>query len=276
MKFKRFLYSLFCLSLVFILSGCLATTNQFVDLKDEIYQLQLKLNEVQKNQADLSSKMDTLTTSMDSLISKLDETTNSMSNLGSRLDDVESNLSRKMNRFAEPVCPAPVKVSTVTASAPQQPAATPAPAAPAPASEPAPAMELDSSSSGIAPSRIYQLAYSDFSKGKYELAAAGFVSYLNDYSKGELADEAHYYLGESYYGEGKWSEAQAEFDATLKNFPKSGLVPAARLKKALCLEQMSNTKDMLTILKALVKDFPDSPEANTAKEKLNTYRNNDK
>ncbi|MCB4792055.1 MAG: tetratricopeptide repeat protein [Elusimicrobia bacterium] len=257
MKFFRIIYPFLFLLSSFLLSGCIATTNQYVDLKDEIYQLQLKLNEVQKNQADLSSKMDTLNSSMDALTSKLDETTNSMSVLGQRLDDVESNLSRKMNKLSEPVYHQPVKVSTSAAAAPAPPAPV-----------------ISDNSSGPVPSKLYQLAYSDFSKGKYELAIEGFVSYLSENPKGELADQAEYYLGESNYALGKWDEALSEFGAVETDFPKSELIPASRLKKALCFEQKSKIKEMKELLGSIIKDFPNSPESFTAKEKLYTYRNN--
>lgn len=210
-------------------SGCIATSREYVDLKDEIYQLQLKLNEVQKNQADLSAKMDTLTVSMDALNAELVETQNSMSLLGQRLEDVESNLTRRINNVSD------------TGS---------------------------SSSASPAPSKVYQLAYSDFSRGKYELAMVGFKSYLEEYPNGELSDQAQYYLGECYYSQGKWQEASDEFELVEKKYNNPRSVPAARLKRALSLEQLDKKEEAKKVLEDLIKDFPNSPESYTAKDKL--------
>src|SRR3989339_784475 len=175
--------------LSFFLSGCVATSQEMGDLREDIYQLQLKLNEVQRNQADIASKMDTFGTNMKSL----------------SLDDLESNLSQSMNKLSQQLSGSALSV-------------------------PPP------------PSEVYRIAYSDFSKGKYELAVTGFRTYLEKYPQGELADQAQYYIGECYYSQSDWNKALEEFDAVEKNFPRSNLIPAARLKYALSLEQKGETQ----------------------------------
>ena len=222
-----------CAVLVLPLSGCLATSQEMVDLHDDIHELQLKLNEVQRNQADLSVKMDNLNSQLGPLSSKLEETQNRMSLLGQRLDDVESNMSQRMNKLSEQMSGAALAV-------------------------PPP------------PSEIYRLAYSDFSSGKYDVAITGFKAYLEKYPQGELAGQAQYYMGECYYSQSAWQNACDQFDLVEKNFPKSDLVPASRLKKALSLELLGKVKESRDLLNALVKDYPNSPESATAREKLGT------
>ncbi len=217
--------------LSFFLSGCVATSQEMGDLREDIYQLQLKLNEVQRNQADIASKMDTFGTNMKSLSLELGDTQNRMSLLGQRLDDLESNLSQSMNKLSQQLSGSALSV-------------------------PPP------------PSEVYRIAYSDFSKGKYELAVTGFRTYLEKYPQGELADQAQYYIGECYYSQSDWNKALEEFDAVEKNFPRSNLIPAARLKYALSLEQKGETQESRKVLQALVNDFPNSPESFTAQEKL--------
>lgn len=215
-----------------ILSGCVATSKEMADLRDDIYQLQLKLNEMQKNQADLSSKMDSVSTKMTGLNSQLEDNQNRMSLLGQRLDDVDSNMSQRMSKLSEQL-----SGQALTASPP--------------------------------PSEIYKLAYGDFSRGKYDLAVAGFSTYLDKFPSGELAPQAQYYLGECYYAQNEWAKAAAQFALVEKNYPRNGSVPAARLKTALALEQAGKASESKKILQKLVKEFPDSPEAATAAEKLN-------
>ena len=221
-----------CGAAVVSLSGCLATSDEMMGLRDDIHELQLKLNEVQRNQADLSVKMDSLTTQLGPLSSQLQETQNRMSLLGQRLDDVESNMSSRMNKLSE-------QLSGTALTVPPP------------------------------PSEMYRLAYSDFSSGKYDIAKVGFKSYLDKYPAGELANLAQYYLGECYYSQSSWQSAYEQFDLVEKNYPKSDQVTAARLKKALCLELLGKVKESRELLKNLVKDFPNSAEATTAREKLN-------
>ena len=230
---NRLLIPALCCAFAFSLSGCLATSDEMLDLHDDIHELQLKLNELQRNQADLSVKMDNLGSQLGPLNSHLEETQNRMSLLGQRLDDVESNMSQRMNKLSEQM--------SGTALSVQPP-----------------------------PSEIYRLAYSDFSSGKYDIAIVGFKSYLDKYPQGELASRAQYYLGECYYSQSAWQNAFDQFDMVEKNYPKSDSVPAARLKKALCLELLGKVKESHDLLGTLVKDFPNSPESATAREKLGT------
>ncbi|MFH1367681.1 MAG: tol-pal system protein YbgF [Elusimicrobiota bacterium] len=213
------------------LTGCVATTNEIADLRDDIYQLQLKLNDMQKNQADLSVKMDAVSGKMSALNSELEDNQNRMSVLGTRLDDVDSNLSQKMNKLSEQM-----SGQALTVSPP--------------------------------PSEIYKLAYGDFSRGKYDLSITGFRAYLDKFPSGELASQAQYYLGECYYAQNNWEKAAQEFGSVEKKYPKSGVVPAARLKNALALGQSGKAGESRAMLETLIKDFPESPEAYSAKEKI--------
>ena len=223
-----FLCSLACLP---FLSGCIATSREITDLRDDIYQLQLKLNDMQRNQADISAKMDGLSTTMKGLNSELGDTQNRMSLLGQRMDDVESNLSQRMGKLSEQLSGSAMKVAPP-------------------------------------PSEIYKLAYSDFSRGKYDLALVGFKSYLGKYPKGELADQAQYYIGECYYSKSEWENALEEFDAMEKNYGNSTLVPSSRLKQALCLEQLGKLDDAQKLFETILNEFPESPESFTAREKI--------
>ncbi|MCX5779065.1 MAG: outer membrane protein assembly factor BamD [Elusimicrobia bacterium] len=217
------------------LSGCIATSKEMIDLRDDIAQLQVKLTEVQRNQADLSLKMDTMNGSMGVLTSALQETQNHMSLLSQRLDDVEANISQRVGKLSDQSAPPSV----------------------------ASRMGLEPT-----PSDLYRMAYSDFSRGKYDVAITGFKSYLEKYSKGELAPQAQYYLGESYYSRSEWQNALDQYECVEKLFPRSEVVSPTRLKKAQCLELLGKKGESGDMFKSIIKDFPGSQEAIIAQEKL--------
>ncbi|MHB9155250.1 MAG: tol-pal system protein YbgF [Endomicrobiales bacterium] len=221
------------------ISGCVATSGEIGGLRDDIHELQLKLNELHRNQADLSSKMDNLGSTMGPLTSQLTETQNRMSLLGQRLDDLESNLGQRMSKLTEHLSDSSLSVSPP-------------------------------------PSEVYRIAYSDFSRGKYDLAIVGFKSYLDKYPQGELGGQAQYYLGECYYSQNKWDTALAQFEKVEKSYPYGESVPAARLKRALCLELLGRGKEGRELLRAVVKDYPNTTEAFTAQEKLKSYQTDGK
>ncbi len=127
------------------------------------------------------------------------------------------------------------------------------------------------------PSEMYETAYNDFLLGKYELAIFGFKSFLKQYKNHDLAVQAQYYIAESLYSQDKWSEAYTEYEKVEKEFPDNNeYVSSSRLKRALCLELLGQKQNSLVILQSILQDYPRSPEAFTAKEKIKQYSNDTK
>ncbi len=127
------------------------------------------------------------------------------------------------------------------------------------------------------PSEIYETAYNDFLHGKYELSIFGFKSFLKQYKTHDLAAQAQYYIAESLYSQENWPDAYTEYEKVEKFYSDNReFVPAARLKMALCLELLGQQQNSLAILQSILKDYPRSAEAFTAKEKIKQYTNNDK
>jgi tol-pal system protein YbgF len=131
----------------------------------------------------------------------------------------------------------------------------------------------DSSKSMQLPSQMYENAYNDFLLGKYEVAIVGFKSLLKQYKDHDLAEQAQYYIGESLYSQTKYSEAYEEYKKVEENYSSSKLIPASRLKMALCLELLNKKNDAVIILQTILTDYPKTAEAFTAKEKIKIYTN---
>ena len=131
----------------------------------------------------------------------------------------------------------------------------------------------DSSKNMQLPSKMYENAYNDFLLSKYEVAIVGFKSFLKQYKDHDLAEQAQYYIGESLYSQEKYSEAYEEYKKVEEEYSKSKLVPAARLKMALCLELLNRKNDAVIILQTILTDYPKTAEAFTAKEKIKICTN---
>ncbi|MCR4662309.1 MAG: tetratricopeptide repeat protein [Endomicrobiaceae bacterium] len=126
------------------------------------------------------------------------------------------------------------------------------------------------------PSKLYENAYNDFLLGKYEVAVMGFQSFLKQYKDHDLAVQAQYYIAESMYSQGKFKEAYEEYKKVGDLYSNSEFLSAARLKMALCLEQLGRKDDSVVVLQSIIKDYPKSAEAFTAKEKIKIYTNDKK
>jgi tol-pal system protein YbgF len=218
--------------LAFVMSCApIATTQDTAQVRSDFAALQVKFNELQKNQADLYSRSDSSLVTIDSLNAQIQDLQRKISVSNQKVQDLEVMLKNK---------------------------------------------QLDPSATSVKglPSDMFQAAYSDFSVGRYELAIAGFESFLAQYASNELAPQAQYYLAESYYAQKKYEKALAEYKKTAKNYPRSkDIVVAANLKTALTYEALGNKQEAIDMYGQILKNYPQSSESLTAREKIRNYKN---
>src|SRR5262249_52508994 len=60
--------------------------------------------------------------------------------------------------------------------------------------------------------QLFAAAYSDYSRGNFDLAISEFKQYVEIYPTSELADNAQYWIGEILYAQKKLPEAAAAFE----------------------------------------------------------------
>ena len=125
----------------------------------------------------------------------------------------------------------------------------------------------------VAPSTLYQNAYNDFLMRKYDVALSGFRSFIKKYPEQDLAPQAQYYIAESLYLKDNFSNAYEEYEKVGKNYPSCEFVVPSKLKMAICLEELNKKNDAMLILESIVLNYPNTPEAFTAKEKIKVYTN---
>ncbi|MBI4397088.1 MAG: tetratricopeptide repeat protein [Elusimicrobia bacterium] len=228
------------------LSGCLATQQEIEDLRVDIARLQSTLaksqtgqvesqKSLQGNQADLMSQMGTLSRNLEILSTHLEESQSRMSLLSTRLDDLDKNLSNRLDLVSEALSGAK--------------AAVPPP-----------------------PSTLFNMAYSDFTRRRYDQAIQGFQGYLEKYGDTEKAAEAQFYIGESRLAKQQWTEAQDAYDKVLVQYSTSSIVPAAYLQKGSALEKQGKTSEALAVYDAIIKKYPYRQEAGTAQSRVESLR----
>ncbi|OGS20336.1 MAG: tol-pal system protein YbgF [Elusimicrobia bacterium RIFOXYA2_FULL_39_19] len=219
---------LLCLA---VFSGCIATSKEVSELSDDIEELRVQISAMNKNQADLSLKMDSVDRNMGNLKEKLDDNKTRMSTLSKRMDDIHSSLGQRMDVLSQQLSGAPLQVDPT-------------------------------------PSELYKLTYGDYSKGKYDLAIVGFRSFLERYPDSELASNAQYYLSDSYYNKNDYAKAKQEYETLNGNFSNSDFVPSSKYKIGLCLTELKKPNEAKVIFEQVIKDYPQSTEAEQSKEKL--------
>jgi tol-pal system protein YbgF len=131
-----------------------------------------------------------------------------------------------------------------------------------------PAPPAGASGAGPSPQQLYDTAYGDFTKGRYELSIAGFQDYIDRYPSTDLSDNAQYWIGESHFSERKFDDAIKDFDALLKRWPQSDKAAAALLKKGLALQELNRRPEAVVALQYVIHEYPGSDEARLAKQRL--------
>jgi len=142
------------------------------------------------------------------------------------------------------------------AVAPGDPAAATAPAAPV------------ALAPGMTPQRLYNTALADFTAGQWALCIEGFNSYLRNFSRTDLADDAQWYVGECYHQDGKFADAIDAYNRVITNYPKGDRVPDAYYKRGIALGAMGQTDRARESFEQLMKLFPDHDMARMAKQQL--------
>jgi tol-pal system protein YbgF len=122
--------------------------------------------------------------------------------------------------------------------------------------------------SGESEEELYRTSYMDLTRSNYALAIQGFKNYLVRYPSGPHLPEVHYYLGESYYARGRHLEAVSEFQYVIRVFPQSRLVPSAYLKSGMSYLALEERNLAIRSFRELLDEYPDSEEANQAREEL--------
>lgn len=195
-----------------------------------------------------------------------------------RVDDTNvriTALSQEIDSLRDAIASMPVPTAaptdpTLAGLAPDAsgaaPGATP-PAAGAPAG-PVTAPPPATAPNTLSPSRLYDLAWADYTAGNYDLAVEGFSGYVRSFPRSEFADNAQYYIGESYYQRGKLAEAVEAFGRVISSYPGSDVTGQAYYKRGLCFERLNQPDRAREAYEYLVKTLGETDAGRLAKQRL--------
>jgi tol-pal system protein YbgF len=200
--------------------------------------------DLQKATADQGARYDQLVTDLQIMQGKLEENNFRMKELAQKLDDKTYKLSELGSR-----------VEQLENKLRSQPSGTAA-------------QETKPATKTLEPSEAYHQAKSDFDKGNFDLAIAGFENYLKQFPDASQTDSAQYWIGECYYSRKEYDKAIEEFSKVIRNHPKSEKAPGARLKIGYSYLNGKNTAKAKENLNKVIKEYPASKESDLAKEKL--------
>jgi TolA-binding protein len=112
------------------------------------------------------------------------------------------------------------------------------------------------------------LAQAKAKGGEVLVARQLYAEFLKKWAKDPLVGEAHFGLGETYFAEDKCREALFEYGKVLQEHPKTPSAPEAYLRSSECFKKLKMNDESRLALEELVKAFPRSDAAKTAKTRL--------
>ena len=116
--------------------------------------------------------------------------------------------------------------------------------------------------------QLFAAAYSDYSRGNFDLAISEFKQYVETYPSSELADNAQYWIGEILYAQKKLPEATAEFEKVAIVNAQGDKTRVALYKRALVLLEMGKKDDAVAQFLSLTKNYANTNEATLATQQL--------
>jgi tol-pal system protein YbgF len=118
------------------------------------------------------------------------------------------------------------------------------------------------------PEAEYQAAFNLLKDGKYPEASTALRDFVGRHRDHDLASNALYWLGEAQYVQRDFAGALAAFEGVLKDYPGARKAPDALLKAGYCQYELKRYDAARATLSRLSQEFPDSPAAAEATNRL--------
>lgn len=229
----------------FVLSGCV-TREDIRGIQTDLYTIQQGIDKrigsvkdqtdsVQTSQADLLESIQDLSGNLKALRAELNDYQQRMQQLSVRLDDLEASLTARMDSQ----------------------------------------IELLSGSKFVEkplPSTTFNLANTDFARGKYNEAVRGFENYLKQFPKGDKVTEARLKIGDAMVKLKDSDGAITAYNGLIQDYPKDPLVPTALIRKATALELLGKKSQAKDVYMDIIKSHPYANEAKMAQDRLRTMQ----
>lgn len=119
-----------------------------------------------------------------------------------------------------------------------------------------------------AETRLYEDALNLFKAAKYKDAQLAFQNFMRDYPLGSLAPSAQFWLANTFYAQQDCKGAIDAHNVVLAKYPDSTKAADSLLAIATCQQDLKDSKTARKTLEQLIAAYPQSPAADTARQRL--------
>lgn len=111
---------------------------------------------------------------------------------------------------------------------------------------------------------LFQIAYTDFMAGRFDLSMGGFKDFVARFPESSLLERAVFGVAECHYAMKRHDAAETAFVAYLKSYPNGEKVCAALYKLGLSYDKLGKAKHQKAVWDKLQTQCPQSEEARAA------------
>ena len=108
----------------------------------------------------------------------------------------------------------------------------------------------------VSPTQWYERVSGDYAAGQYDLAIAGFESFIRAYPNSPQADDAQLYIGNSLFNDGKFQEAAQAYQKVISDYPKGDAVPTAYYKLGQTYENLQQFDLARKAYETVIRTYP--------------------
>lgn len=202
-----------------------------------------RMLEALKMQIELSRQIDTLRAELNTLRGQVEVLTNTSDNAEKRQRDFYLDLDGRLRKVEATI----VDLQTKAA----EPAAPPAP-------------KVDPA----AETRIYEDALNLFKGANYGEAQTAFQNFQRDYPASPLASSAQFWLANAHYAQQDCKSAIDAHTVVVTKYASSLKAPDSMLAISTCQQELKDPKGARKTLDQLLVAYPQSPAAETARQRL--------
>lgn len=117
--------------------------------------------------------------------------------------------------------------------------------------------------------KTYDSAVNQFKLGRYREAIAEFQSFINQYPQSQLTPSAQYWIGNGHYALRDYRACIAAQERVIRSWPDNQKASDAMLNMSTCQADMGDRNAERQTLRALLDQYPRTPAADQARQRLN-------
>ena len=238
--------------LAMVLCSCVPTAD-FTALREDVREVQAENKKLRQNDAELRKRLEAADKNplpaatvkrLETLETAIGDLKMKYQAVDQRLASLVAQVEENARQATEPTSRPPEDFGMKQTPKPQPPAAK------------VPPTGAFDNQTVLTPTASFNLAYNDYLKGNYDLAVAGFESFLRQFPSTSLAAHAQYWIGESYSNKREYRSAVDTYERVVNNYPKSDKVPIALYKAGAGYAELADLAKARNLLKRVIEEFP--------------------